>query len=142
MTHVTRRYRFCASHRLHSAHLSEQQNRACYGKCNNPFGHGHNYVLEVTLRGRVDPFTGRAADVRSLDQMVRRLVLEPFDHKDLNADIPEFRDLAPTTEVLALEIQRRLQEGCDQEFSGAGVRLEKIRIRETPRNIFEVTPER
>src|SRR6185369_1276600 len=109
MTRVTRRYKFSASHRLHSAAMSEAENEELYGKCNNPFGHGHNYELEVTVRGPVDAKSGRVVNIGELDQYVAREVIEPFDHKDVNRDIPVFQDLVATTENISLVIERRLR---------------------------------
>ncbi|HVB86718.1 MAG TPA: 6-carboxytetrahydropterin synthase [Candidatus Dormibacteraeota bacterium] len=127
---LTRRYRFSASHRLHSRLFSEEQNRELYGKCANPLGHGHNYVVEVTVAGPVDPSTGMVANLGDLDPFVKREVIEAFDHKYLNEEIPEFGDLVPTTENLCREIYRRLQP-----FSAA--QLERVRIEETSNNSFE-----
>ncbi len=139
MIRVTRRYRFSASHRLHAAALSAQANRDLYGKCNHPYGHGHNYELEISVRGPVDERSGQAVDRRALDGLVRAEVLEAFDHRNLNAEIPEFRDVVPTSENLGLEIYRRLQGRWPWAFPGAWPRLEKVRIAETGRNLFEVT---
>src|SRR5436190_15388118 len=86
-----RRYRFSASHRLHSPHLTAEENCRVFGKCNNPFGHGHNYVLEVSMSGDVDPATGMIANLADLDAFVERQVLEEFDHKSLNEDVAAFR---------------------------------------------------
>ena len=138
MFRVTRRYRFAASHRLHSARLSEDENRRLYGKCNNPFGHGHNYVLDVSARGPLDPATGRAVDTARLDTLVAREVLTPLEHRNLNTDVNCFERLVPTSENLAAEILRRLQDGWTTEFPGDWPRLEKVRIAETARNIFEI----
>jgi 6-pyruvoyltetrahydropterin/6-carboxytetrahydropterin synthase len=125
-----RRYRFSASHRLHSAHLSEEENSRVFGKCTNPYGHGHNYVVEVSLSGGVDPSTGMIANLADLDAFVERQVLEDFDHKSLNEDIPAFRDRVPTTENVCIEIFQRLKS-----FSQA--RLVRIRVEETGKNSFE-----
>ena len=125
-----RRYRFAASHRLHNPDLSEQENYRLYGKCNNPYGHGHNYVVEVLVSGKVDPATGMIANLADLDGFVEREVLEPLDHKSLNEDVPAFRGTVPTTENLCIEIFRRLKP-----FSKA--RLERVRIQETSNNSFE-----
>jgi 6-pyruvoyltetrahydropterin/6-carboxytetrahydropterin synthase len=127
---LTRRYSFSASHRLHSERLDEAENQKIYGKCNNPFGHGHNYVVEVTLAGAVDPATGMIAHLSDLDAYVAREVLEPFDHTYLNKDVAAFRVLVPTTENLCIEIFERLKK-----FPGA--RLARIRLEETGRNSFE-----
>jgi 6-pyruvoyltetrahydropterin/6-carboxytetrahydropterin synthase len=127
---LTRRYRFSASHRLHSRQFSEEQNRQLYGKCSNPHGHGHNYIVEVTVGGRVDPTTGMIANLGDLDSFVERNMVEAFDHKYLNEQIPEFQSVVPTTENLCREIYRRLKP-----FPAA--RLERVRIEETSNNSFE-----
>ncbi len=131
---LTRRYRFAASHRLHTTKLSEEENRRVYGKCSNPYGHGHNYVLEVTMSGPVDPATGMIATLAELDPFVQRQVIEPFDQKFLNEEIPEFRAQVATTENVAREIFRRLK-------SFPAARLERVRIEETSKNSFEITDE-
>jgi 6-pyruvoyltetrahydropterin/6-carboxytetrahydropterin synthase len=143
---VTRRYQFSASHRLHSGELSEEENRRLYGKCNNPHGHGHNYVVEVSVRGPLEGATGRAVDVAVLDELVQREVVRPFDHRNLNREVAVFAGVAPTwvptlvptSENLGLEICRRLKRNWKQVFPGEWPKLEKIRIGETARNIFEV----
>jgi 6-pyruvoyltetrahydropterin/6-carboxytetrahydropterin synthase len=127
---LTRRYRFSASHRLHSSNFSEAENQRLYGKCSNPYGHGHNYVLEVTVTGPVDPETGMVANLGELDPFVEREVVEAFDHKYLNKEIPEFGGCVPTTENVCREIYRRLKA-----FPAA--RLERVRIEETSKNSFE-----
>src|SRR5580704_7712182 len=95
--HLTRRYLFSASHRLHNDEMSDAENRAVYGKCNNPYGHGHNYALEVTVSGQVDPSTGMICNLIDLDETVRREILDRFDHENLNVR-SEFKVLVPTTE--------------------------------------------
>lgn len=135
---VTRRYQFAASHRLHASGLSDEANRRVYGKCNNPFGHGHNYVVEVTARGPADSATGSAVDPRLLDELVAREVLQPFEHRNLSRDVEAFRDVTPTSENLAVEICRRLKRGWPAMFPGEWPKLEKVRIAETARNIFEM----
>jgi 6-pyruvoyltetrahydropterin/6-carboxytetrahydropterin synthase len=136
--HLGRRYTFCASHRLHSPALSEAENKALYGKCNNPFGHGHNYEVEVTVRGQVDPVTGRAVDLAALDSLVETQILAPFRFRNLNEEVPAFRSDVPTTENLASEVLRRLQSAWTAEFGGGEAHLEKVRIWETDRNICEI----
>jgi 6-pyruvoyltetrahydropterin/6-carboxytetrahydropterin synthase len=131
---LTRRYSFSASHRLHSSHLSDEENQRIYGKCNNPYGHGHNYVVDVTLTGPTEPSTGMIADLGELDRFVTREVLEPFDHTYLNKDVSAFRDRVPTTENLCIEIFDRLAA-----FPRA--RLVRIRLQETGRNSFEYAGE-
>ena len=106
---LTRRYRFSASHRLHRPNFSEAENQRLYGKCSNPYGHGHNYVLEVTVTGPVDAATGMVANLGELDPFVEREVVEAFDHKYLNEEVPEFGDGVPTTENVCREIYRRLK---------------------------------
>ncbi|MCU1260802.1 MAG: hypothetical protein JWO80_3687, partial [Bryobacterales bacterium] len=110
MIRVTRRYQFAASHRLHSESFSEEKNRAVFGKCNNPYGHGHDYEIFVTARGPVDERTGRALDPARLDELVDREIVAAFHHKNMNLDVPAFARTVPTTENLAIEIARRLTE--------------------------------
>ena len=137
MFRVTRRYQFAASHRLHSARLSDQENQRLYGKCNNPYGHGHNYEVEVSARGPLDA-SGRAVDAERLDELVKRQVLEPFGHRNLNADVDSFERVVPTSENLAVEICRRLKENWSGAFPGEWPKLDRVRVAETARNIFEV----
>ena len=131
MIHLTRRYRFSASHRLHNEALSAEENRRLYGKCDNAFGHGHNYVLDVTMAGPVEPETGMVFDLGELDRTIEREVLERFDTANLNLDDKTFRNVVPTTENLCMEIYRTLEEG----FRHATV--EKVRMEETMLNSFE-----
>ncbi|HEY1242814.1 MAG TPA: 6-carboxytetrahydropterin synthase [Bryobacteraceae bacterium] len=139
MFRVTRRYRFAASHRLHSGELSEEENRRIYGKCNNPYGHGHNYVVDVSARGPADDVSGRAVDTALLDRLVERQVLQAFDHRNLNADVDSFSMTVPTSENLGLEICRRLKRNWRTVFPSEWPRLEMVRIAETERNIFEIS---
>jgi 6-pyruvoyltetrahydropterin/6-carboxytetrahydropterin synthase len=127
---LTRRYRFAASHRLHSGEFSDEENLRLYGKCSNPYGHGHNYVVEVTIAGPVDPATGMIANLGELDPFVEREVIDAFDHRYLNEEIPAFSEQVPTTENVCREIFRRLKP-----FPAA--RLERVRIEETSNNSFE-----
>jgi 6-pyruvoyltetrahydropterin/6-carboxytetrahydropterin synthase len=131
---LTRRYRFAASHRLWSAKFSEEENQRLYGKCANPHGHGHNYAIEVTITGPVDAATGMIANLGDLDPFVLREVVEPFDSKNLNEEIAEFREQVPTTEVLTREIFRRVKA-----FPKA--RVERVRVQETSNNSFEMGEE-
>jgi 6-pyruvoyltetrahydropterin/6-carboxytetrahydropterin synthase len=114
--------------------MSEEQNRETYGKCNNPYGHGHNYAVEVTVSGHVDPLTGMVCDLGELDDCVRAQVVERLDHQNLNR-LPEFAMVVPTTENLAVTIFNILK----QSFTAA--HLEKIRIEETAMNSFEYAGE-
>jgi len=123
---------------LHSEGLSDEENRQLYGKCNNPYGHGHNYVVDVSARGPLDERTGQVLDIRLLDDLVARQVLAPFEHRNLNAEVESFETVVPTSENLAAEICRRLKQNWSTVFPGEWPRLEKIRIAETPRNIFEI----
>lgn len=128
--HLTRRYMLAASHRLHAPTLSDEQNRAVYGKCNNPHGHGHNYAVEVTVSGPVSAETGMVCNLVDLDEAVQRSVIERFDHQNLNT-LAEFADRVPTTENLAVYLYNILR----QSFHSA--HLEKVRIEETLNNSFE-----
>lgn len=139
MIEVTKRYSFSASHRLHSASFSEAENSEVFGKCNNPFGHGHNYEVFVTARGPLDCKTGRAFAPDVLDKLVSTHVLAAYDHKYMNTEVPEFAHLVPTTENVALAIAKRLQDHWAEAFPAGLPRLRKILIRETDRNIFELT---
>lgn len=132
---LTRRYRFAASHRLHSPALSEAGNREIYGKCNNPYGHGHDYVLEVSVNGPVLAESGALVDRDRLDGFVTRHVLDRFRHSDLN----NVMDAVPTTENLATEIRNRLHRHWSESFPDNHPQLDTIRLHETKRNIFEVS---
>jgi 6-pyruvoyltetrahydropterin/6-carboxytetrahydropterin synthase len=134
---LTRRYRFCASHRLHSTQLPDEENARIYGKCNNPFGHGHNYAIDVCVRGPMDPATGRVVDLRILDRLMQANILGAFDHQDLNS-LPAFSDTVPTSENLGLEIYRRLAAGWREAFPAGAPALDRVRVEETERNIFEI----
>lgn len=125
-----RRYRFAASHRLHTAALSEDENARVFGKCANPYGHGHNYLLEISVSGEVDPATGMIANLGDLDSFVEREVIEAFDHHSLNEDVAAFRNVVPTTENLCIEIFKRLS-------SFPKAKLERVRVQETTNNSFE-----
>ena len=128
--YLTRRYRFSASHRLHNDNMNADENRATYGKCNNPYGHGHNYALEVTVSGPVDERTGMVCNLVDLDGFVQSQILEHFDQQNLNT-LPEFAASVPTTENLCIAIYDILQRG----FGCA--HLEKVRFEETMMNSFE-----
>jgi 6-pyruvoyltetrahydropterin/6-carboxytetrahydropterin synthase len=130
-----RRYRLSASHRLHTEALSAEQNRAVYGKCNNPHGHGHNYVVEVVVGGEVAPETGMVCNLVALDACVQREVLEPFDHTNLNLQ-PCFAQVVPSTENLCIEVRRRLKRAFNETSLGA--ELVAVRVEETSNNSFEI----
>ena len=129
--YLSRRYHFSASHRLHAESLTAEQNRAAYGKCNNPHGHGHNYTVEVTFAGPVDPATGMVCNLAALDSFAQTNLLAVFDHMNLNT-LAVFRDRVPTTENLTIELARIFKE-----FSAA--ELTRVRVEETGNNSFEYT---
>lgn len=135
MIYLTRRYRFAASHRLHSPRLSEAENRRVYGKCSNEGGHGHNYALEVTVAGEPDSRTGMVVNLAELDGWVEREILERFDHAYLNADPESFADRVPTTENLCGEIYGRLRRGFQPAL------VTRVRLEETSLNSFEIREE-
>lgn len=137
MVYLTRRYRFSAAHRLHTEALSPEQNARVYGKCNNPLGHGHNYVLEVTLAGRVDGATGMVCDLGFLDTMVEQEVISRFDEVHLNLDTENFRERVPTAENICLEAYRLLKPRLDGAGPGREVRLDRVRLEETNSNSIE-----
>jgi 6-pyruvoyltetrahydropterin/6-carboxytetrahydropterin synthase len=128
--YLTKRYRFSASHRLHCPEMSAEENRAVYGKCNNPHGHGHNYFVEVTVAGPVDPKTGMVCNLADLDGFVNEKIVKRFDLENLNT-LSEFAARVPTTENLCVEIYEILE----REFHHAAV--EKVRMEETMLNSFE-----
>ena len=132
--HLTRRYRFSASHRLHSDAMSAEENRETYGKCNNPYGHGHNYTLEVAVSGPLDAQTGMVCNLVDLDQFVEHEILERFDHQNLNM-LPEFQREVPTTENLCTCIYEIVQRGFTQAH------LDRVKLEETMMNSFEYAGE-
>jgi len=129
-----RRYALSASHRLHSEALSAEENRAAYGKCNNPHGHGHNYVVEVLVGGKVDRETGMVIDLADLDSIVQKRVMQRFDHTNLNLD-PIFTNRVPTTENLCRAVFELLNG------SVAPAELAQVRVEETENNFFEYSGE-
>ena len=124
--HLSRRYLFSASHRLHSEAMSQAENQSTYGKCNNPHGHGHNYTLEVTVKGEVDSRSGFVVDLKQLKEVMHREVLDAMDHRFLNKEVPEFLHKIPTTENIAIAIWQRLIAKL------AAARLHRVRVYETP----------
>jgi 6-pyruvoyltetrahydropterin/6-carboxytetrahydropterin synthase len=136
--HLSRKYGFTATHRLHATELSDSENRAIYGKCNNPHGHGHNYEVEITVAGPVDELTGRAVSLDTLDALAKKEVIEPLCYRNLNEEVEAFRKAVPTTENLASEVDRRLRAAWGDAFPSGLPKLEKIRIWETERNICEL----
>jgi 6-pyruvoyltetrahydropterin/6-carboxytetrahydropterin synthase len=132
--YLTRRYLFSASHRLHNPDMSSAENLATYGKCNNPYGHGHNYHIEITVSGPVDQSTGMVCNLVDLDGFVEREVLSRYNLENLNT-LKEFAQTVPTTENLAIEIFEILHQKFDKAH------LEKVRIEETMLNSFEYAGE-
>jgi 6-pyruvoyltetrahydropterin/6-carboxytetrahydropterin synthase len=128
--HLSRRYLFSASHRLHSEAMSPEENKATYGKCNNPYGHGHNYTVEVTVSGQVDEKTGMVCNLADLDVFIEKEVLARFDRENLNT-LDEFVQDVPTTENLCIQIYEIVQRGFPQAH------LERVRLEETMMNSFE-----
>ena len=128
--YLTRRYWFSASHRLNNEDMSAEENQTVYGKCNNPHGHGHNYSLEVTVSGPVNPRTGMICNLVDLDNFVNEKILERFGHQNLNM-LAEFQGIVPTTENLCVEVFDVLE----RDFHHAQV--DKIRVEETMLNSFE-----
>lgn len=129
---LTRTYEFAASHRLHSPNLSDEENLRLFGKCNNLAGHGHNYILEVTVEGEPNSVTGMMADIGALDEVVNSEVVDRYDHKNLNEDLPEFQGRGTTSEIVTQEIFDRL-------VGKVPAKLSRVRLWETARNMFEVS---
>jgi 6-pyruvoyltetrahydropterin/6-carboxytetrahydropterin synthase len=131
---LTRTYHFSASHRLHLPQLSDAANQELFGRCNNPHGHGHNYVVAVTVEGKVNPASGLLVDPAALNALVRREVVEVYDHKYINQDLPEFATLTATTENMAVDIRDRLLTAWPAGFPA----LARVRVQETKRNVIEL----
>ena len=131
------RTHFAAAHRLARAELSQAENEAIYGKCARVHGHGHNYFLEITVRGTIQDRSGMVCDLAALQQLVQELVIEPFDHTFLNKDIAHFSTCVPTAENIALHIADLL----NAPIAALGVRLHKVRLQESPNNAAEVFAE-
>jgi len=128
MITVFRKENFNAAHRLHNSNLSDEENETIYGKCNNEYYHGHNYELEVGVRGENDPVTGYVIDMKILSNLIKTHVLEPFDHKNLNEQVDEFKTLIPTAENIAVVIYNKLRPHIDSSKELL------ITLYETPRN--------
>ena len=132
MVSVTQAFEFSAAHRLYCRELSDDENREIFGKCANPNGHGHNYILEVTVAGVPDSTTGTVIRVHEFDALVKEIVIDRFDHKHLNLDCPEFAKLNPSVENITTVIWKLL----DRRFKSA--RLAKVRVWETPKTYAEI----
>ncbi len=126
MVYLTRKCEFSAAHYYHNPEFSPEENQRIFGKCNNPNGHGHNYTLEVTVKGEVNPRSGFVLDLKELKNTLEREVLSALDHRFLNKEVPEFRDRIPTTENLAIAIWERLHSKLNV------AKLHRVRVFETP----------
>lgn len=126
MVYLTRKAEFSASHYYHNPEFSAEENRRIFGKCNNPHGHGHNYTLEVTVKGQIDARSGFVVDLKELKEIMNREVIDAVDHRFLNKEVEEFRDHIPTTENLAITIWRWLQPKLKV------AQLHRVRLYETP----------
>jgi 6-pyruvoyltetrahydropterin/6-carboxytetrahydropterin synthase len=138
MIRLTRRYRFSASHRLHLENLSEAANQELYGKCNNPYGHGHDYLLEVTVLGPLDAATGQVVNIGALDSLVQQQVIDDFEHKNLNIDVVDFERAVPTSENIIRVIEQRLRVRWRHALGAEWPVLDGVRLRETRNNSFEL----
>jgi len=125
VVYLTRKAEFSASHYYHNPDFTPEQNRQIFGKCNNPQGHGHNYMLEVTVKGDIDPDSGFVVDLKQLKEIMHREVLDAMDHRFLNKEVPEFTTRIPTTENLAIAIWQRLEPKLDN------AKLHRVRVYET-----------
>lgn len=126
VVYLTRKAEFSASHYYHNPELSAEENRTLFGKCNNPLGHGHNYLLEVTVKGKVNARSGFVLDLKELKEILHREVLEAMDHRFLNKEVPEFKEQIPTTENLAIAIWNRLAPRLKR------AKLDRVRVYESP----------
>lgn len=134
MIRLSQKFEFSATHRLHNPKASEEENRRIFGKCNNPHGHGHNYELQVTLRGEPDS-NGLLIDIPQFERIVAANVIERFDHKNLNLEIPEFREMIPSVENIAMTIYQLLKS----EFERERAKLASVTVWETPKTWCEYT---
>jgi 6-pyruvoyltetrahydropterin/6-carboxytetrahydropterin synthase len=125
MVYLTRKAEFSASHFYNNPDLTPEENLRTFGKCNNPNGHGHNYTLEVTVKGEIDPLSGFVVDLRQLKEIMNREVLDAMDHRFLNKEVPEFATQIPTTENIAIAVWRRLASKLER------ARLHRVRVYET-----------
>lgn len=140
MLTITRSFEFCAGHRLYRPDWSDEKNRDVFGLCSNPNGHGHNYRLEVTVTGPVDPDTGMILNLRQLKEIVRERLIAEIDHKNLNLDVAWMKGANPTTEVFAEKIWGRLTDLLSREAPKA--KLHQIVLQETPNNKVTRTADR
>jgi len=132
MVYLTRKVEFSSSHLYHNPAFSPEENRRIFGKCNNPHGHGHNYVLEVTIAGEPDPRTGMVLDLKELKEILQREILDRMDHRFLNYEVPELAGKIPTTEMIALTIWQLLEPRINSLGHRGQGRLHRVRLYETP----------
>lgn len=126
MVYLTRKAEFSASHHYHNPEFSAEENQRVFGKCSNLNGHGHNYTLEVTVKGEVDRKTGFVVDLKQLKEVMNREVVEAMDHRYLNKEVPEFKNQIPTTENIAIAAWKRLEKKLKV------AKLHRVRVYETP----------
>lgn len=138
IAHFTRRYRLSMSHRLHAPSLTDGQNRDTYGKCNNPYGHGHNYFVEITVAGPIDPETGFVVDMPRLDALAQRELIDRFDGTHLNADATFAAAFVPSTENFAMEVERVFRTAVPLLDPSGKLRLHNVRVEETANNSFNL----
>ncbi|GIX90016.1 6-pyruvoyl tetrahydrobiopterin synthase [Caerostris darwini] len=131
IVYLTRIESFSAAHRLHSLQLSDQDNYEIYGKCNNPNGHGHNYKVEITIKGKVDKQTGMVMNITDLKKIIQETIMEVLDHKNLDQDVPYFKEIVSTTENLSVFIWKQLSSSLPSGM------LHCVKIHETDKNIVE-----
>ncbi|GIY04388.1 6-pyruvoyl tetrahydrobiopterin synthase [Caerostris extrusa] len=131
IVYLTRIESFSAAHRLHSPHLSDQDNYEIYGKCNNPNGHGHNYKVEITIKGKVDKPTGMVMNITDLKKIIQETIMEVLDHKNLDQDVPYFKEIVSTTENLSVFIWKQLSSSLPSGM------LHCVKIHETDKNVVE-----
>ncbi|OBZ90275.1 6-pyruvoyl tetrahydrobiopterin synthase [Choanephora cucurbitarum] len=137
IAYITRSERSITAHRLHSPELTEEQNKLIYGKCNHPHFHGHNYKVEITMKGEIDPLTGMVMNLVDLKECIQLAVMDHLDHRNLDLDVPFFQSRASTTENLAVYVWSNFQYYYQQKFSSHSAQLYKVKIYETEKNMVE-----
>jgi 6-pyruvoyltetrahydropterin/6-carboxytetrahydropterin synthase len=133
MVYITRKFHFSASHRIFKPKLSDEENFNLYGKCSNPSGHGHNYVLEVTVAGEPDPDIGYVMDLRKIKEIVNEVIIEKVDHKNMNVDVDYMKDVIPTTENIVIKFWEQLEE----KINNKNRKLYSLKLSETVNNSAE-----
>ncbi len=133
MIYITRKFHFSASHRLYKPGLSDEENEKMYGKCSNPNGHGHNYNLEITVAGEMDPEIGFVMDLKELKDLVNKELIDKVDHKNFNLDVDFMKGIVPSTENIAIQFWNRLKDKIDN----SNRRLYSVKLFETENNFVE-----